>query len=150
MQLVLPNPRNGVAWTAEMNFINAGTLPNLPPGFSNDLRFRMPGAMPVLPTTSNGMTASPAATGPYSGPFAGRRVLGEPFAVWLGLVLVLVAWKWFSERKSTLGGANPAYIKIGGYNVMVIAIIAALSSIIWRLIATKTNVPGLKEFASAA
>lgn len=120
--------------------------------------YRIPGelGLSVIPTAMYDSTAdagtgvSPAIQpGPYNGPFAGKSFAGEPFAVWLGFIVLLIALKVFSERPSTLGGANPAYLKIGGYNIMAVGLAAAVFVILMKAIFNKIRVPGLTEFANA-
>jgi hypothetical protein len=151
MTPVLDQFRYGVAYTAEMNFLNDATIPGLPADFGTDMNFTFPGVYPGPSQTQTSTQASGQDTGPYTGPFATKSVGGEPFAVLIGAVLILLGIKWLSERPSTLGGANPAFIRIGGYNFLVIAFMVALASILWKVVALYTKrVPGVNEFAVAA
>lgn len=130
------------------------TLPHLPGDFDALLGggFFVPNSYPMQ-AQPTGVATNDAAVndgGGYNGPGASRRFLGEPFAVFLGLILLLVGLKWMGEKPDTLGGANPAHLRVGGYNVFAIAIIAGLSNVIWAVIANRSRIPGIKEFATAA
>lgn len=119
--------------------------------FGNDLMLSSVPTSMYESTAETGISPADAAAqaGPYHGPFADKMVAGEPFAVWLGFIVLLIALKVFSERPSTLGGANPAYIRIGGYNILAVGLAAAVFVILMKAIFNKIRVPGLTEFANA-
>lgn len=85
-----------------------------------------------------------AATGGTSGP---RPIFGEPLAVWIGFIFILLIIKFFSERPKT--NLNPAYIKIGGLNVLTIGASAAIFIILMKVIFNKVHVYGFTDFANA-
>jgi hypothetical protein len=87
--------------------------------------------------------------GSYVGPLSGNQYGGEPFAVWVGMLALLWLLAWFSSRPDSLGGANPAFIKVGGYNFLTIGVSSAVFIILLKVIANKTKFPGFLEFANA-
>lgn len=103
--------------------------------------------------TQRGMPTSAAAastgTGPYVGPGSSRQFAGEPFAVWVGMLALLWLLGWFAGKPDTLGGANPAFIKVGGYNFLAVGVTAAVFIALLKVVANKTNFPGFVEFANA-
>lgn len=112
----------------------------------------------TLPGRSVGGTPTtgpkPAASGKggaggsvYNGPLSGYSFLSEPFAVWLGLILVLFLFKFLSESPKT--SINPAKIEIGGYNWLAIGVSAATFIMIFKVAFNRVMVPGLTEFANA-
>lgn len=72
---------------------------------------------------------------------------GEPAAVWIVLIVLLVALKIFSEHPGSK--LNPAYIKVGGYNLMAIGLASATFFIAMKVIAFYVPVPGFKTFSAA-
>ena len=86
-------------------------------------------------------------SGGYSGPFAGSSFLGQPFAVWLGMILILVLLKFLSESPKT--SINPAKIEIGGYNFIAVGVSAAVFTMLLKIIFNKFPVPGITQFANA-
>lgn len=125
--------------------------PSLSPTFNSPL-FGMfgPGLMPRQ--AASGPVASAAVVqdqAAYTGPYAGSQIVGEPFAVWVGMLALLWLLAWFSSRPDSLGGANPAFIKIGGYNFLTIGVSSAVFIILLKVIANKTRFPGFFEFANA-
>lgn len=90
-----------------------------------------------------------SAPGPagYTGPFAGASLLGQPFAVWLGMILVLVLLKVLSESPKT--AINPAKVEIGGYNFISIGVSAAVFVMLLKILFNRFPVPGLTQFANA-
>jgi hypothetical protein len=111
-----------------------------------------PGVGPILDQT--------LMTSPYSAntnainssaPTAGSlqsQFLGEPVAVWLGMVALLIVLKWLSERKND-NRLNPADIRISGYNVLAVTVTAMVGFIAFKVIFNKFNVPGVTQFVNA-
>jgi len=133
--------------------VQATTIPRgLGPQFTQDRALPLPIPVPTLSAETRGAQAAQAAAvqpGAYVGPYADKNLLGEPFAVWLGMIGLLVLLGWFSSRPSTLGGANPAYIKIGGYNVLAVGISAAVFILLLKVLANRFPTPGFTDFANA-
>lgn len=103
----------------------------------------------ALPAPAAGASVTDTGTGAYIGPGAARSFVGEPFAVWVGMLALLWLLGWFASKPDTLGGANPAFIKIGGYNFLAVGVTAAVFIVLLKVIANKTNFPGFVEFANA-
>lgn len=97
--------------------------------------------------SGNGASASAQSAGVYSGPFAQYSFLNEPFAVWLGMVLVLMLLKFLSESPKT--SINPAKLEVGGYNWITIGVSAATFITLFKVIFNRVQIPGLTEFANA-
>lgn len=126
---------NGVGFMGGVGSIRGSTIP----GNSN------PGA-----ETSGASAAANAGT--YSGPLAARSFVGEPFAVWLGMILILVLLKFLTEHPSAkiLGhNVNPAHIRIGGYNFLAIGVSASIFLVMFKVLVNRYKVPGLTEFGNA-
>lgn len=87
-------------------------------------------------------------TGQYSGPLANQSFLGQPFAVWLGLLLVLFILKYYSEHPGS--PLNPADIRISGYNVLGIGVAATVFIVICKVVFNKIYIPGVTELFNAA
>lgn len=85
----------------------------------------------------------------YTGPLSQYSALGQPAAVWIGGIAFLGLLSWFSMQKNTLGGANPAHIRIGGYNFLAVGTIAAIYIILFKMVFNRWRVPGFTEFANA-
>lgn len=100
-----------------------------------------------LPGAAVGATVADQSA--YIGPGADRSFVGEPFAVWVGMLALLWLLGWFASKPDTLGGANPAFLKIGGYNFLAVGVTAAVFIVMLKVIANKTNFPGFVEFANA-
>lgn len=105
-------------------------------------------ALPAPPGYGGTDPDSPPPAGTYSGPFAGSSVAGEPVAVWVGLLALLALLGWFSSRPDSLGGANPAYVKVGGYNLLTVTVSAAVGFFLLKLLFRKFPVPGVSEFVA--
>ncbi len=153
---IIRDPVNGIpALSPEMNYINSASLPGfLGPQFDTGLALGLPPSYPTFPAVEDGMPNDPNGTssgngGPYVGPYASRTILGEPFAVLLGMIGLLVLLGWFSTRGDTLGGADPAHIRIGGYNLLAVGVTAVIFIVVLKVIANRLNLPGFKEFANA-
>lgn len=133
--------------------VQAVTIPRgLGPQFTQDRALPLPLPVPTMSAESRGAAAAQAAAAvpsTYTGPLADRSLLGEPMAVWLGMIGLLIALGWFSSRPSTLGGANPAYIKIGGYNFLAVGVSAAVFVVLLKVLANKFPTPGFTDFANA-
>lgn len=97
--------------------------------------------------------APPAAAPGYSGPGANISPLGEPFAVWLGMLLLLFLLKYLTEAPhiKILGkDVNPAFIRVGGYNWLTIGVCAATFTVVTKVIFNRVHIPGVTEFVNAA
>lgn len=99
----------------------------------------------TIPTIGGPPQAQPASG--YSGPLASSSFFGEPFAVWLGAILVLFLLKFLSESPKT--SINPAKIEIGGYNFLAIGVTSAVFTILFKVLFNQIQVPGVTEFANA-
>jgi hypothetical protein len=91
--------------------------------------------------------AAVAATGSYNGPLSSMQFGGEPFGYWLGLILILIVLKFFSESPKT--SINPAKIEVGGYNWLTIGIISVTFISIFKVLVNKFPLPGLTELGNA-
>lgn len=85
----------------------------------------------------------------YTGPLSQYSGLGQPFAVWLGMIALLGLLSWFSMQDKTLGGANPAHVRVGGYNFLTIGVIAAVFISLLKIVFNRFQVPGFTEFANS-
>lgn len=150
MNYVLPNPVNAFPVSGEMNYANSATLTG-PMGPQWDVlrNLNLPSSYPSMPAVADQADAGAGQGGPYTGPFAGRQFLGEPFAVWLGMIGALLLLGWFANSPKTLGGANPAHIRVGGYNFLTVGIIAAIFLAMFKVLFNRWQIPGLTEFANA-
>ncbi len=101
------------------------------------------------PTVSQGPPVVVAPSGSYVGPLADKQPLGEPFAVFVGMLTLWFLLGWFSNNPETLGGANPAFLKIGGYNFFAVGLTSVIFILALKIIANKTQFPGILEFANA-
>jgi hypothetical protein len=99
----------------------------------------------TLPSSNASSNNSPASV---QSPSMSSAFFGEPIAVWLGAIILLFVLKWLSERKES--GYNPAYIKIGGYNVMAIGLSSMIFIIVMKVLFNSIYVPGVTQFANAA
>lgn len=112
------------------------------------------GVGPIMDQTLAGMSSSQtpqqaAGTVTDASPKFGfnSQFIGEPLGVWIGGIILLFVLKFLSERKeSTL---NPAYIKIGGYNVLAITLSAMIGIILLKVIFNRFQVPGVTQFANS-
>lgn len=89
-----------------------------------------------------------SSAGTYSGPFSGSSFGGEPVAAWVGMMALLALLGWFSTRGDSLGGANPAYVKVGGYNLLTVTVTAAVGFFFLKILFRKFPVPGISEFVA--
>lgn len=96
-----------------------------------------------------GSSGSVAVAGPYSGPYANTQFVGEPFAVWIGMVFLLVLLGWYGNHKDTLSGVDPGFIKGGFYNLFTIGISASVFIAALKIFANRFPFPGVTEFANA-
>ena len=96
-----------------------------------------------------GAAAAARSGGPYSGPYADKTIIGEPFAVWIGMFALLAMLGWFSNHGDTLGGANPGYIKVGGYNFLAVGVSSVLFIALLKILSNRFPFPGVTEFANA-
>ena len=119
--------------------LSAGLLRGMPPASSGSRR---------VASASEGSSPT-ASRAVYVGPYADRKALGEPFAVWLGMVGLLVLLGWFSNHDETLGGVSPAHVKIGGYNFLAVGVTAAVFIALLKILANKYPFPGFTEFSNA-
>lgn len=101
------------------------------------------GSNPAIQTSDNSSETTPATP---------KQFFGEPFAVWLGFILLLVILKFLTEEPGykILGAdVNPAHIRIGGYNWMIIGVSATTFIVIMKVIFNRFNVPGLTAYTNA-
>lgn len=85
-------------------------------------------------------------------PATGKLVVGEPAAVWVGLLILLVSLKALSELKSreVFGEeVNPGYIKIAGYNVAAIGLVSVVFIIALKVLSAYLPFTSFKSFAAA-
>lgn len=83
----------------------------------------------------------------YNGPYADKSFFGEPFAVWLGMILLLVGLRFFASRSGAIGEA--AHIRIGGYNFLAVGVTSAVFIALLKVIFNRVRVPGVTEFANS-
>lgn len=95
-----------------------------------------PAETPAQAVTQNG----------YVGYLDNKTVLGQPFAIWLGMVLLLFFFKWFSEHDKT--PFQPMEMAISGYNVIAVGVAATVFIVILKVIVNRYPIPGLLEFAN--
>lgn len=91
-------------------------------------------------------TAAPSAA-TYSGPFAGTTLLGQPFAVFLGAVALLAAFKFIGEHER-VPSIRPAHMQIGGYNVLAVTITAMVGIVTAKLLSARWPIPGVAQFVN--
>lgn len=91
------------------------------------------------PTTAT----DPAA---YVGPFADKRLLGEPFAFYVGLVLLLVLLRFASEHSDMPQGAN---MRVNVYNMLAVGLSSIITIITLKLVFAKYPVPGISPLIAS-
>lgn len=107
----------------------------------------MAGTLPAFNSNAIGQTQAVQTVTDSSAPFGLQSVfVGEPLGVWVGAIILLFVLKFLSERKDSK--LNPAYIKIGGYNVLAITLSAMIGIILLKVIFNKFQVPGVTQFAN--
>jgi hypothetical protein len=82
----------------------------------------------------------------YNGPFSGDSILGQPFSWLIGLLLILVFLKWFSEHPDT--SIKPYHLHIGGYDIVSVGLISIVVIALFKLIFTRWQVMGLSQLAN--
>lgn len=82
--------------------------------------------------------------GAYTGPLAGLTIGGDPFALFLGVVLAIMIIKWAMER-ADLG---TSYIHVGPLNFVIIALSAWVGAVGIRLLLNLYPIPGLTQLAN--
>lgn len=145
MGVVLATPPIGFPISGEMTVLQQITKPtNLGPQLRT-------GATPGnAPAQMAGNAAMDSGAGTlYTGPLSKYSALGQPFAVWLGMIALLAVLSWFSMQKSTLGGADPAHVRIGGYNFLTVGVIAAVFISLLKIVFNRFPVPGFTEFSNS-
>ncbi len=145
----LPNPVYGFPISGEMTVTQQARKDlSLGPQFS--IHNALGGGLMPVPVSyaqSNGGAGN--ADTMYQGPFANYSALGQPAAVWIGAVALLGVLAYFSTRDNTLGGANPAHVRVGGYNFLTVGLISAVFFILLKAVFNRFPVPGFTEFANA-
>lgn len=125
---------NGYAPSSDVNVTGVGPTmaSTIFAGFGNNTSAPAQAQNPITPTSASTTT-------PTYG--------GEPAAVWITLVILLILLKILSERPESK--INPAYIKIGGYNFLAVGLGAAVFIILMKVMAVYLPIPGLKTFSAA-
>lgn len=85
--------------------------------------------------------------GEYVGPFANSMIGGQPFAWWLGILVLIFLWRLASESPAIPG--VPANIKVNIWNVALITFTAILGITLAKALAVKYPVPGLTPLIAA-
>jgi hypothetical protein len=137
----IPPRAVGFEYQAGVGALQGATLPSpLSAAKSNSTKYG-PSASSTAASTAG------TAQGVYNGPLAGTSFLGEPFAWWLGLILILFLFKFLSEHSKLK--YNPAKIEIGGYNFLAVGVTAAVFIALMKVLFTKFQIPGATEFFNA-
>ncbi len=111
--------------------------------------------IPATQYATSGGGAVPSTADDASVDTVNGNFLGEPIAVWLGFIILLILLKVLSQTPGVkvLGeNVNPAYIRIGGYNVLAITVSAAVGFIALKLLANSRigkALPGFPSFVNA-
>lgn len=131
---------------------------NSPGGVPMPTNINSPGVSPVIAATkySRGQSGIPpqgnigSTTNPgmpaQSGPST-PQYAGEPLSVWIWFIVLLLGLKYLSEKPESK--YNPAYIKIGGYNVLAIGLTATAFILAIKVISIYLPFPGIKSFSAA-
>jgi len=90
-------------------------------------------------------TATPSAQ-QYNGYFANASILGTPFTVFLGLILLLAFFKFFSENDAT--ELDPFDFRVSGYNVAAVGVSAVVFIVLFKVVANRYPIPGLTDIAN--
>lgn len=93
-----------------------------------------------------GDTSNTTTPGQYTGPFASSSFLGAPFAIYLGMILLLVLFKFLSEHNDI--PLEPADLHIGPYNLLAVTVTAMVGITTVKVLANKFPVPGLIQVAN--
>lgn len=96
----------------------------------------------------NSLTAGATAGRTMLGTQYAKTPLGHPIPWWLGLIVLLVALKFFAERTSQ--EAEFKGIKIGFYNIMVITLSAIIGLTLTKWVFGVYSVPGLTTIVETA
>lgn len=128
-------------------------------GFAPSSDINVPGVGPTMASTifsgnfgsNTDASASAQSGGPTTAasasPPPAKTYGGEPAAVWITMIILLLILKFLGERKESK--INPAYIKIGGYNFVAIGLGAAVFFILLKVASTYLPITGLKTFSAA-
>lgn len=106
----------------------------------------------VLPPNADGSDTAASPVDPsdpsaYVGPFADKRFFGEPFAFYLGFVLLLVLLRVISESPAIPG--TPSNVRVNLYNILTISITAMLGIVALKTLFARFPVPGLTQIVAA-
>ena len=84
--------------------------------------------------------------GEYTGPFANQMVLGQPFTILLGMILLLAIFKFASEHDKL--PFEPADMHIGPYNILAVGVTSVVFVTIFKVLSNRYPVPGLVQLAN--
>lgn len=134
---------NFLGWGGTVTPVSGATFPKL--GVATG---------PVAPAANVAGSPSNAQPQAMTGKTGGGTFMGEPFAVWLGLVLFLFVLKILAELPEgprILGeNVNPAFMRIGAYNIAAIGVIASVWIVLMKVIFNRfTKIPAMTAFANA-
>lgn len=120
------------------------------PGAASPVYGFMPGAINVGggPLQTSGSAAPVVSQGDYTGPLAQTSFLGQPFAFYLGMFLLLFLFKFLNEHDKSPIGREVSGIHIGAGNVLTITVAAMVGIATAKLIFTRFQVPGLSQFVN--
>lgn len=92
-------------------------------------------------------TTAPGGAGGVSS-MLGNGALGKPLTWWAILVVLLVALMWIAQR---FGSEAEAFknVRLSIYNIVVIALAAAIGFGFFKMLFGRFNVPGLSEYWEA-
>lgn len=118
-----------------------GTLPN-PMGLSSS---------PYQTATTTAATAVQQAPnagmlGKAFSDITGSTILGTPFNVFLGLVILLFGFKFLSESDAT--EIDPFDLRISGYNVIAVGLSAAVFFTVIKVLFNRFKVRGLTDLVN--
>ncbi len=101
-------------------------------------------------TPINTGTPAAASANPIAAPVAagGSTLAGQPMIMLFGLIALILLAKWATESRAS--EMELAHIHVGGYNFLMITVIAIVGIDIFKLIFTRWNVPGLSPVVQMA
>jgi hypothetical protein len=86
-----------------------------------------------------------------SGVIQNTSVIGTPLIIFVGMIVLLLIFKFISEHKDgDLLGDDVAHLHIGTYNFLAVGVNATIFLVALKVLTAKYQIPGLSQFAAFA
>lgn len=73
-----------------------------------------------------------------------QTVLGQPMSILVGMIILLIIFKYASEHEKV--DLDPRDLHIGAYNIIAVGLASTIFIVVGKALTTRYSVPGLTQF----